>query len=54
MNVQILKTFIAARQRVTTQVMDETNEHLIHVQTFQQHDVDGRLLCEDVVVESRS
>jgi len=51
--VKILKAFISARQGVSTQLMEENNGREIQVKTYHQHDAEGNLLCEDVVVESR-
>jgi len=51
--VRILKSFLEARQAQVEQVCEKTVEPLINVTTYHQHDADGNLLVEDVVVEPR-
>ncbi len=52
--VRILSSFLAVRQNVAEQVMEKTTEPLINVTTYHTHDAEGNMICEDVVVESRS
>lgn len=51
--VKILKSFLDARQGMAEQVMEKSTEPHINVTTYHQHDAEGNLLCEDIVVESR-
>lgn len=51
--IQILKSFLDVRQNTKRSVIEKTTEPQINVTTYHQHDGEGNLLCEDVVVETR-